>query len=112
MHGGTCKQYIFRSSDTSTFNAMRFDENPFTHQCEKGDEMLTGFKFRSFMGCSQVSEGVNPLHTNLKWVFCDIFSIKPRRIKPSLIALLAATATRGCFCPGLEDVFHVESAAL
>ena len=31
------KQYIFRSYDTSTFNAMCFDENPFTCQCEKGD---------------------------------------------------------------------------
>ena len=32
------KQYIFQSYNTSTFNALRFDENPFTCQCEKGDK--------------------------------------------------------------------------
>ena len=29
------EQYIFRSYSTSTLNAMRFDENPFTCRCEK-----------------------------------------------------------------------------
>ena len=29
------KQYIFWSYNTYTFNAMRFDENPLTCQCEK-----------------------------------------------------------------------------
>ena len=28
VHTHACKQYIFWSFDTSTFNAMRFDENP------------------------------------------------------------------------------------
>ena len=37
MHGRACKQYIFRSYNTYTFNAMRFDENPLTGQCEKED---------------------------------------------------------------------------
>ena len=37
MLGLTCKQYIFRSYSTSTFNDMRFDENPFTRQWEKED---------------------------------------------------------------------------
>ena len=35
---GTCKQYIFWSYNTSTFNAMLFDENPFICQCEKEDK--------------------------------------------------------------------------
>ena len=30
MHARTCKQYLFWSYGTSTFNGMRFDENPFT----------------------------------------------------------------------------------
>jgi len=55
MHGRACKQFVFRSSDTSTFNAMSFDENPFTGQCEKEDKMLKGFKFRNFIGCFQVT---------------------------------------------------------
>ena len=35
MHGHAYKQYIFRSYNTSTFGAMRFDENPFKCQCKK-----------------------------------------------------------------------------
>ena len=38
MHGRTCKQYIFQSCNTSTFNAMKSDENPFTCQCKKEDK--------------------------------------------------------------------------
>ena len=46
MHAGTCKQNIFRSYNTSTLNAMRFDENPFTCQCEKKKtKMFKGFIF-------------------------------------------------------------------
>ena len=33
MHARAFKQYIFLSYNTSTFNAMRFDENPLTHRC-------------------------------------------------------------------------------
>ena len=35
MHKHVCKQYIFRLCNTSTFNAIRFDENPLTCQCKK-----------------------------------------------------------------------------
>ena len=35
MHGATCKQYNIQSYVIPTFNANRFDENPFTCQCEK-----------------------------------------------------------------------------
>ena len=38
MHGRAYKQYIFWSYNMSTFNAMRFKENPFTHQCDKEDK--------------------------------------------------------------------------
>ena len=39
MHVRACKQYISRSYNTSTFNAMHFDESPFTCQCEKENKM-------------------------------------------------------------------------
>ena len=42
-------QCVFRSYDTSTFNAVSFDENPFASQCEKENKMLKGFKFRNFI---------------------------------------------------------------
>ena len=42
IHGHTCKQYIFRSFNTFTFNAMHFDENPFMYQCEKDDKQAEG----------------------------------------------------------------------
>ena len=38
MHGRACKQYIFRSSNTSTLNAMPFVGDPFTCHCEKEEE--------------------------------------------------------------------------
>ena len=44
MQGRTCKQYIFRSYNTFTFSATRFDENPFTCQCEKEDKKAEGFQ--------------------------------------------------------------------
>ena len=40
--------YIFRSSGTSTFIAMRFDKNPLTHHCEKEDKMVEGFQISHF----------------------------------------------------------------
>ena len=43
-HGRACKQYIFRSCSTSTFNAMCFDENPFTCQRETEDKKASGFQ--------------------------------------------------------------------
>ena len=38
MHGRACKQYTFRSYNASTFNAMRFDDNPLTRQCQKDNK--------------------------------------------------------------------------
>jgi len=43
MQGRASKQYTFRSCNTSTFNAVHFDENPFTCQCEKEETRLKGF---------------------------------------------------------------------
>ena len=43
MHGRASKQYIFRSYNTSTVNVVRFDENPFTCQCEKEETRLRVF---------------------------------------------------------------------
>ena len=48
MHGRAYKQYIFRSYDTSTFNAMRFDENSFKCQCEKEDKEACRFQILHF----------------------------------------------------------------
>ena len=48
MHGCAWKQYIFRSFNTSTFNAVTFDENPFTRQCEKEDKNAKGFQILQF----------------------------------------------------------------
>ena len=48
MHGRAYKQYIFRSYISSTFNAVRFDENPFTRQCEKEDKTAEGFEISYF----------------------------------------------------------------
>ena len=45
----------FRVYNPSTFNAMRFDEKPFTSRCEKEKERLTGFKFRTIIGRFQVT---------------------------------------------------------
>ena len=48
MHRRAFKQYIFQSCDTATFNAMCFDETPFTCQCEKEEKGLKGFKFHFY----------------------------------------------------------------
>ena len=63
MYGRACKQYVFQVafllllllflllfSITSDFNAMRFNDNPFTCQCEKEKKMLTVFKHRTYIG--------------------------------------------------------------
>ena len=42
------KQYIFQSYSISTFNAMRFDENPFTCLCEKENKKASGFEIWHF----------------------------------------------------------------
>ena len=43
MHGRAHKQYILKSYNTSTSNAMCFDGNPFTCQCEIGDKRASHF---------------------------------------------------------------------
>ena len=53
--GRACRQDIFRSYNPSTFNAMRFDENPFTRQREKEIKRLKDFRFRTFIGRFQVT---------------------------------------------------------
>ena len=55
MDGRTCKQYIFQFYNTSAFNALHFDENPFTCQSKKKTERLKGFKFHTFNCCFQVT---------------------------------------------------------
>ena len=60
MHECTYKQYIFRSYNSSTFNAVRFDESPFTWQSEKDDKKAKGFKFCACIGRFQVTaKGLN-----------------------------------------------------
>ena len=48
IYGRACKRYIFRSYNIYFFNAMRFDENPFTCQCEKQDKKDEGFQISRF----------------------------------------------------------------
>ena len=43
MHERACKQYTFRSYNTSTLN-----ENPFTRQCENEDKKAEGFQISDF----------------------------------------------------------------
>ena len=50
MRGRASKQYIFRSYKTYTFNAMRFDENPFTCQCKRENKKDSGFQISHFYG--------------------------------------------------------------
>ena len=48
MHRRAYKQCIFRSYNTSTFNAVRFDESSFTCQCEKEDKKAERFQVSHF----------------------------------------------------------------
>ena len=50
--GCAFKKYI--SFNPSTFNAMRFDENPFRYQC-KWQRLIKSFRFRTFMDRLQVT---------------------------------------------------------
>ena len=60
----TCKQFIFRSYNTSTFNAMRFDANPFSCQCEKEDKEAEGSQmwhlYWSFSSDVMAVKGLEP----------------------------------------------------
>ena len=46
MHGHACKQSIF----LSVFNAMPFDGDPVTRQCEKEDKKTQRFQISHFHG--------------------------------------------------------------
>jgi len=48
MHRRAYKQCISRSNSTSTFNAMRFYDNPFACQCEKESEKGYMFQISHF----------------------------------------------------------------
>ena len=48
VHGRACKQHVFWLYITSTFNAIRFDENPFTCQCEKENKKAKRFRISRF----------------------------------------------------------------
>ena len=50
MHGRACKQYIFRSYNTSIFSAVSFDGDPFTYQCEKEDKKAEVFQISHIYG--------------------------------------------------------------
>ena len=75
MHRHTCKQHVFRSYNISTFNAMRFDENPVTWECEKDNIMAWVSNFALFVvvftwHCG--SEGVNMTIQNVQ-----MFGVSP-----------------------------------
>ena len=70
MHGCACKQCIFWSYNTSTFNAMRFDENLFTCQCGREKKGLRVSNFALFMVIfkwHQGSEGVKGVPQWCTW---------------------------------------------
>ena len=55
MRGCVCKQYIFQSCNTCSFNAMHFDESPFACQCKIQDKYAKGFHILHFY-CSFSSD--------------------------------------------------------
>ena len=69
MHGLACRQYISGSyNTTSAFNAICFDQNPFTCLCEKANIKAQGFQILQFywvvFKCNHGSERVKLPHTN------------------------------------------------
>ena len=79
MHGRACKRYILQSYgyDKSAFNAMSFDENPFTCHCQKEDKNAKGFQISQFycrfssniMAVKGLSEG--SFHSgSVSWCHC------------------------------------------
>ena len=65
IHRRAYKEYIFRSCNTSTFRATRFDKNPSYASAKKKAKRLTGLKFRTLVGRFQWhhdSEGVKSAH--------------------------------------------------
>ena len=73
-------QCIFRSCNTCTFNAMRYDENPFTCQCKKEEENAEGFQilhcYWSFLSDIIAVKGLRAatLHVHpCVWVWLALF---------------------------------------
>ena len=48
MHARTCKQFIFRSFNTSTFSATYFDDSPFTCRYKKEGKKAEGLQILYF----------------------------------------------------------------
>ena len=48
MHGSTCKQCIFRSCNTSSFNAVCLCEDPFICQCKKENKKALLYQILHF----------------------------------------------------------------
>ena len=75
-----CLQCTFRSCNTCTFNAMRYDANPFTCQCKKEEENTEGFQilhfYRSFLSDITAVKGLRAatLHVHpCVWVWLALF---------------------------------------
>ena len=95
MDGCTCKQYIFQSYNASTLNALNFDKNPFTCQCETEDKKAEGFQISHFY-----------------WPFSsDIVAVKGLRCSSSLLLSFStcdvsawlyfkSKLCTACFCVG------------
>ena len=77
-HGCACKQYIFRSYNTSVFSAIPFEESPFTCQCEKEDrKAFKGFRFctltsRDVMATKRLNQTLENWAKDIEWSFYRI----------------------------------------
>ena len=68
MYGRAYKQCIFQSYNTSTFNAVPFDENPFTRHSEKEDKKAEGFQISHFYW--SLSNDILAVRGLIMWVGC------------------------------------------
>ena len=78
MHGRACKQHIFRSYNTSTLKAMRFDDEILSHvSVKQKTKRLWGFKFRSQLLVVQSSDivAVKGLKPDSTWCWLPVFCI-------------------------------------
>ena len=69
MHERACEQYIFRSCNTATFNAIGFVGCPSTWNAKKKTERLKGFTFYIFVGHFQATSWLKGLNVRM-WSFC------------------------------------------
>ena len=56
MRGYACKQYVFRSFNTPTFNAVHFDKNPYT--CARVEKKTNGLSVSNFARYLSFSSGI------------------------------------------------------